>query len=50
MRGSYVFINRVGPEGMMIVPVGQKERDAIVAESQSLTLQLERAIGVPDRP
>ena len=50
MRGSYVFINRVGPEGMMIVPVGQKERDAIVAESQSLTERLERAIGVPDRP
>ena len=26
VRGSLVFINRVGPDGMMIVPVGEKER------------------------
>ena len=45
-RGSFVFMNRVGPDGMMIVPVGQKERDSIAAESQSLTAQLERAIRV----
>jgi hypothetical protein len=45
VRGSLVFINRVGPDGMMIVPVGEKERGTILADSQSLTEQLERAIG-----
>ena len=44
-RGSLVFINRVGPDGMMIVPLGEKERGAIVNESQSLVEQVERAIG-----
>jgi hypothetical protein len=44
-RGAPVFINRVGPDGMMIVPVGERERAAIVAESQSLVEQLERTIG-----
>ena len=44
-RGSLVFINRVGPDGMMIVPVGEKERAAIVAESQSLVTEVERSIG-----
>ena len=44
-RIAFVFINRVGPDGMMIVPVGEKEREAIVSESQSLVEQVERAIG-----
>jgi hypothetical protein len=44
-RGAFVFMNRVGPDCMMIVPVGQTERTAILSESQSLTEQLERAIG-----
>jgi hypothetical protein len=44
-RGAFVFMNRVGPDGMMIVPVGQAERATILGESQSLTEQLERAIG-----
>jgi len=44
-RGSFVFMNRVGPDGMMIVPVGRQEREAIIGETQSLTEQLERAIG-----
>jgi len=44
-RGAFVFINRVGPDGMMIVPVGQKERDAIVSDAQSLIAQVEQAIG-----
>jgi hypothetical protein len=38
-------MNKVGPDGMIIVPLGQKEREAIVTESQSLTQRLERAIG-----
>jgi hypothetical protein len=45
VRGAFVFMNRVGPDGMMIVPVGQKERDAIATESQSLVTELEQAIG-----
>ena len=43
-RGAVVFMNRVGPDGMMIVPVGQKERDEIIAESQALVMQVEQAI------
>ena len=44
-RGAQVFINRVGPDGMMIVPLGEKERAAIVNESQSLIEQVERVLG-----
>ena len=44
-RGAHVCMNRVGPDGMMIVPVGQKERESIVSESQSLVDELERTIG-----
>ena len=44
-RGAFVFINRVGPDGMMIVPVGQKEREAIVSDAQSFIAQVEQAIG-----
>jgi hypothetical protein len=44
-RGALVFINRVGPDGMMIVPVGEKERGTIVSDSQSLVEQVERTIG-----
>jgi len=44
-RGAFVFMNRVGPDGMMIVPVGQKEREAILSESQPLIAQVEQAIG-----
>ena len=45
-RGAFVFMNRVGPDGMMIVPVGQKEREAIVSEAQTLVAQVEPAIGL----
>jgi hypothetical protein len=45
LRGSVAFMNKVGPDGMIIVPVGQKEREVIVSESQALTERLERAIG-----
>jgi hypothetical protein len=44
-RGSFVFINRVGPDGMMIVPIGQQERETIVNGTQSLVDQVARAIG-----
>jgi hypothetical protein len=46
VRGAFVFMNRTGPDGMMIVPVGQKERDAILSESQALIEQVERTIGL----
>src|SRR5204862_5578089 len=45
VRGAFVFVNRVGPDGMMIVPVGEKEREASVGESHSLVAQVEQAIG-----
>lgn len=50
LRGSVAYMNKVGPDGMIIVPVGQKERDVIVSESQSLSERLERAIGYTPQP
>ena len=44
-RGAFVSMNRVGPDGMMIVPVGQQERDAIIGELRALVTQVEQAIG-----
>ena len=44
-RGSFAFINKVGPDGMLILPVGQKERDAIIEESKGLITEFERQIG-----
>ena len=45
-RGSPVFMNRVGPDGMIIVPVGTAERQAIRVASQSLIERVERELGV----
>jgi hypothetical protein len=45
VRGSVVFMNKVGPDGMIIVPVGAAERDAILKASQSLTERFEHHIG-----
>jgi len=48
--GKSPFVDRSGPHGMIIVPAGQKEREARLAESQSLVDEVERAIGlVPER-
>jgi hypothetical protein len=49
VRGAFVFINRVGPDGMMIVPVGEKERQIIVTESQTLITRVEQALGYQER-
>lgn len=49
-RGSPVFINRVGPEGMIIVPVGSSEREAIARDSQSLAHRIGQQLGVGPRP
>jgi hypothetical protein len=45
VRGSVLFMNKVGPDGMIIVPVGQKERDVILGDSRSLTERVEKLIG-----
>src|SRR3954468_23836554 len=45
VRGSIVFMNKVGPDGMIIVPVGQKEREAILVDSRSLVERIEQSIG-----
>jgi hypothetical protein len=45
LRGSYAYINKVGPDGMIILPVGQKEREAILNESRSLITEVESQIG-----
>ena len=44
-RGSVVFMNKVGPDGMIIVPVGVTERATIIEESQSLVDRFERHVG-----
>ncbi len=49
LRGSYVFMNKVGPDGMMIVPVGAAERASIIAASEALRQRLEAAIGYTDK-
>jgi len=43
-------MNRVGPDGMMIVPVGDNERQAIVAEARPLVAQVEQALGYQATP
>ena len=45
VRGSVLYMNKVGPDGMIIVPVGQKERETIQSDSRSLTERVERLIG-----
>lgn len=51
LRGSQVFMNKVGPDGMIIVPVGVQERATIQSESQSLIDRVDRQLGarVPPR-
>jgi hypothetical protein len=46
VRGSLVFMNKVGPDGMIIVPVGVQERETILNESRSLIERVEREIGM----
>jgi len=44
--GKSAFVDRPGPHGMIIVPSGQKEREALMSESQSLVDEVERQIGL----
>jgi hypothetical protein len=40
------FVDRPGPHGMIIVLAGQKEREALLSESQGLVDEVEREIGL----
>lgn len=46
MPGRTAFVDRPGPNGMIIVLAGQKEREALIAESQTLVDEVERQIRV----
>ena len=46
IMGRTAFVDRPGPHGMIIVLTGQKEREALLAESQALVDEVERAIGL----
>jgi hypothetical protein len=46
MPGRTAFIDRPGPHGMFIVLAGQKERETLLAESQDLVDEVEKAIGL----
>lgn len=46
LPGKTAFVDRPGPHGMFIVPAGQKEREALMSESQSLVDEVERQIGL----
>ena len=44
-RGFAVFMNKVGPDGMIIVPVGAAEKQAILDATASLAERVERQLG-----
>jgi len=44
-RGMPIFINNVSPQGMIIDPVGEKEKAAILEESAELTQRVEQELG-----
>jgi hypothetical protein len=46
VMGHTAFVDRPGPHGMIIVLAGQKERDALLAESQALVDEVEHYIGL----
>lgn len=46
IMGKTAFVDRPGPHGMIIVVAGQKEREALLAESQDLVDEVERQIGL----
>lgn len=49
VRGSLLFMNKVGPDGMIIAPVGSKERETILSESRSLIERVERELAYKAR-
>jgi hypothetical protein len=46
VMGKSAFVDRPGPHGMIIVPAGQKEREAMLVQSRQLVDEVERAIGI----
>ena len=46
IMGRTAFVDRPGPHGMIIVIAGQKERDTLLSESQTLVDEVEREIGL----
>jgi hypothetical protein len=46
IMGRTAFVDRPGPHGMIIVIAGQKEREALLAESQGLVDEVEKQIGL----
>ena len=42
-----IFINNVSPQGMIIDPVGEKEKAAILEESAALTQRVEQGAWLP---
>jgi hypothetical protein len=46
MPGKSAFVDRPGPHGMIIVVSGQKEREALLIESQALVDEVEKTIGL----
>jgi len=46
IMGKTAFVDRPGPHGMIIVLAGQKEREMLTAESQTLVDEVERQIGL----
>jgi hypothetical protein len=48
MPGKTAFVDRPGPHGMIIVLAGQREREALIDESQALVAEVEKQIGLSD--
>ncbi|HEY3939917.1 MAG TPA: hypothetical protein VGL97_20975 [Bryobacteraceae bacterium] len=46
VMGKSAFVDRPGPHGMIIVPAGQKEREALLSQSQGLVDEVEKQIGL----
>ena len=46
VMGKTAFVDRPGPHGMIIVLAGQKEREALMSDSQALVDEVERQIGL----
>jgi len=47
--GKTAFVDRPGPNGMIIVLAGQKEREALIQESRALVEEVEKRIGFTEQ-
>ena len=46
LMGRTAFVDRPGPHGMIIVLAGQKEREALLSDSQALVDEVEQHLGL----